>query len=89
MEQAAERGADKAFFKHRYVNGYRPDISDLEKIPEYEYLMASCHHLGLEAVVMTHQMLKNRDPKEYPCIEVMITLPSRFRDAERTEKDSS
>ena len=83
MEKSAEHGKDRTFFKHRYSNGYRPDIGDLEALPIYDYLKAECERLGVEFVVMSHQMLKNRDPKEFPCIEIMFTLPNRFRDLEK------
>ena len=80
MEKSAENGKDRTFFKHRYSNGYRPEIHDLEALPIYEYLKAECSRLGVEFVVMSHQMLKNRDSKEFPCIEIMFTLPNRYRD---------
>ncbi|MEK9176777.1 MAG: hypothetical protein AAB923_00605 [Patescibacteria group bacterium] len=80
LEHAVEEGRDRVVFRHAYPNGFRLNVDDIEKLPEYEFLVARCKLLGLSAVVMSHKRLGDADPALYPCAEVLVFIPPSWGD---------
>jgi hypothetical protein len=77
LEEAVARGEDRVNFVHTYVNGYRLDVDDLEECLAYQDFKARCADLGLEQLPLSHKLLGERDPEVYPCLELIVRLPTR------------
>ena len=69
-------------FRHKYVNDFRPEVIDIEKLPAYQVFKARCEYLGLEHVVMSHKALGKRDSSEYPCLEILVAIPTKWKETE-------
>lgn len=82
LEKATDEGRDRVVFQYPFPNGFRVDTFDIEKLPEYEFLMARVKALGLSAVAMSHKRFGEADPSVYPCAEIMVFVPPAWRDPE-------
>lgn len=82
LEKLAESGRERMVFRHKYVNDFRPEVADIEKLPAYQFFKARCDYLGLEHVVMSHKALGKRDHTEYPCLEILVAIPTRWKETE-------
>lgn len=82
LEDLAGEGKERIVFRHKYVNDFRPEVADIEKLAAYQFFKARCDYLGLEHVVMSHKALGKRDRKEYPCLEVLVAIPTTWKETE-------
>ena len=82
LEELAESGKERIVFRHTYVNGFRPEVADIEKLPAYQFFKARCAYLGLEHVTMSHKALGKRDRTAYPCVEILVAIPTMWKETE-------
>lgn len=85
LEEAAEAGKDRVIFRHTYSNGFRPEVFEIEKLAEYQFLAGRVKHLGLLAVPMSHDRMAGMDPAVFPCFEVMVLVPNFGKDGEKSD----
>jgi hypothetical protein len=81
LEKAVANGEDKVSFRHPFVNGFRLEVVDIETLPSYQFLKARCEHLGLEYLAMSHKAMGDRQPPDYPCLEIRVSIPPTYRSA--------
>ncbi|GEM_PF-1363070 len=82
LENAVDEGMDRVVFRHTYPNGFRLNVDDIEKLPQYEFFVARCKFLGLSAVAMSHKRFGDADPTVYPCAEILVLIPPAWHDPE-------
>lgn len=82
LEELAEKGKERIIFRHTYVNKFHPEVVDIEKLPAYQFFKARCDYLGLEHVVMSHRYLEGRDKDIYPCVEILVAIPTTWKETD-------
>lgn len=82
LEALVESGKERVVFRHTYVNGFHPEVTDIEQLPAYQFFKARCDYLGLEHIVMSHRILEGRDQSVYPCLEILVAIPTTWKETE-------
>ncbi len=79
MEAAAAAGKDRHTYVHVYKDKAYPMTHEIEALPSYILLKGTAEKLGLDILAMSHKLLSNRDPRDYPCVEIVVKIPPAWK----------
>jgi hypothetical protein len=79
LESAVAEGRDTVTFRHPFKDGFRLEVVEIETLPSFQFLKTRCEHLGLEYLAMSHKALGDRQPPNYPCLEIRVSIPPAYR----------
>ncbi len=79
MEAAATAGKDRHTFVHVYKGGAHPQSHEIEELLSYVLLKGTADKLGLDILPMSHRLFGPRDPRDYPCLEIVVKIPPSWK----------